>query len=117
MYMSDVRFQLKTAREEIELILSDKGEFKIVSQYLEPLITGAIRSKKFGFTEDIKKHLHGEIISDIPIAIERFTSSKNSNKEGIRFSAYFTWYIGERINAELKKRSVWEKIRAALRGS
>ncbi len=115
--MSDIRFQSKTPREEIELILSDKGDFKIVEQYLEPLVKGAIRNRKFGFTQDIEKSLFEEIMSDIPIAIERFISSKNSTKENAKFSVYFTWYIGERINAELKKQSVWEKIRAALRGS
>ncbi|OGM93127.1 hypothetical protein A2333_00660 [Candidatus Wolfebacteria bacterium RIFOXYB2_FULL_49_7] len=115
--MDYLQFQSKTPREELELILSGRGDFPIIQQYLEPLIKNALQKKKFGFDDITRDRLYAEIIGDIPVAVEKFLSNKNPVDKNISFSTYFTWYIGQRINAELKKHSVWEKIRAALRGS
>lgn len=114
--MNEELFQAKTSREEFEMILSDKGDFKTIRQYLDPLIRNALQKKKFGFADEIKERLHKEIINDIPIAVERFIGNKNPTEKNIQFSVYFAWYIAQRINAELNKRTLWSKIKAALRG-
>jgi hypothetical protein len=106
LYMSDLRFQSKSPREELDIILSDKGDFQVVRAYLEPLIKNSIHKKKFSFNEVIEKRLFEEIVSDIPVALDKFLAGKNATEKGMSFSVYFTWYIGEHINAELEKRSL-----------
>lgn len=114
--MSESQIQQKTAQEEFEMIISDKGDFQEMQQYLDPVIRKAIQKKKFGFSDETKERLYNEIVKDIPIATNRFVANKKQIDENIKFSVYFTWYIAQRINTELNKRTFWSKIKAALRG-
>lgn len=115
--MDQQKFQPKTAQEELDMILFDKGDFQAIKEYLEPLINDALDDKKLGLDADTRKLLHGEIVGDIPVALGTFFTDKDAKDKNMSFSTYFSQYIAERVDTLPKKGGLWGKIKSVLHKS
>jgi hypothetical protein len=89
-------FTQKSPSEERAMLLGDDALCTQTKIYLAPLINAALARQKIS-TEETRR-LSDEILSDVPIARERFFSNARNITENTKFSVYFTWYIAQRIN-------------------
>ena len=85
----------KTVKEERKIVSNDDPFFMQTKEYLKPLIWTAINY--FKLPEKIQTDLFWELVNDVPVAAQRFLEH-NGLKKDYKFSAYFGWYIGQRIN-------------------
>ncbi|MBD3282616.1 MAG: hypothetical protein GF387_03375 [Candidatus Portnoybacteria bacterium] len=92
----EINFNPKTAEEEYALLNKDDQAFSKTKGYLKPLILKAINH--FDLKEENKNELFWSIVNDIPVAAEKYLENKSLEKD-IKFSSYFTWYIGQKINS------------------
>ncbi len=93
------KFIPKSAKEEQRILLNDNEFFAQTKKYLKPLILSSINL--FDLSEDVATELFWKITNDIPIAARRFLEH-NEPQRSYRFSTYFGWYIGQKIN-KIKK--------------
>ena len=89
------KFIPKTIKEDHEIISNDDPLFMQTKEYLKPLIWTAINT--FELPEETQTKLFWELVNDVPIAAQRFLEH-NGLKKDYKFSTYFSWYIGQRIN-------------------
>lgn len=104
-------FDAKTAEEEHDLIAGDDNNFTLTKRYLEPLISQTLNHYRLP-GKARQKLIRDLIFIDIPIAAKRFLSNKENRVKNIKFSAYFTWYIAQRLNLEVVwYQKIWKKIK------
>jgi len=92
------QFQIKDKDEEINILLHDDFNFTATQDYLNDLIIDILN--RYNLPEDIYNRMHQELLSDIPVAAKRFLENDRKNEE-YKFSTYFGWYIGQRLNPEI----------------
>jgi len=98
------KFTPKTAEKERKTVLNDDPLFMQTKEYLKPLIWTAINT--FELSKETQTKLFWKLVNDVPIAAQRFLKGDGLKKD-YKFSTYFGWYIGQRINAikRLKRKS------------
>ena len=89
------KFKVKTAEEEYKIISTDDEFFAKSKEYMKPYLLDALET--FEMDEKTKTEVFWALTNDIPIAAKRYLEDKNIDK-GYKFSTYFGWYIGQRIN-------------------
>jgi len=99
------KFIAKTIKQERKIVSNDDPLFIQTKEYLKPLIWTAMNT--FKLSKETKTKLFWELVNDVPIAAKRFLEN-NGLKKDYKFSTYFGWYIGQRINKikglKIKKR-------------
>ncbi|MBU4224022.1 hypothetical protein KJ934_02275 [Patescibacteria group bacterium] len=95
--MENKKFQPKSKEEEIEILIKDDSIFSNTKKYISPLISNAL--DYFILSEEKRSKLYVEILGDVPIAAERYLSSKKNIDASYKFSVYFAWYVAQHINA------------------
>ena len=93
-------FTQKPPSEERAMLLGDDMACMKTKAYLKPLVDSAVARQKMS-AQDARR-LRDKILSDIPIARERFFSNVRNITENTKFSLYFGWYIAQRINKREK---------------
>ena len=84
-----------------ELSLLEKlPDCKPLQEYLAPLIQKALDRFELGPAEH--ERLTKALLKDVKVAGERFLRNSRADDDS-KFSAYFTWYIAERLKKERKK--------------
>jgi len=110
------KFISKTIKQERKIVSNDDPLFMQTKEYLKPLIWTAINA--FKLSKENKTKLFWELVNDVPIAAQRFLENDGLKKD-YKFSAYFGWYIGQRINKikglKRKKRPSKIKIIKAMK--
>ena len=88
---------------EYSLIVKDSPSFDKIQEYLLPYIDQVLDD--FDMPRETIATLKEDITKDVKIAAKRFL--ENPNKEKIKFSTYFSWYIHERIDStpDVKKKT------------
>ncbi len=94
--MEQKKKQFQPQSKEYEIALLQKGdpEFKELKEHLIPLIKSALNH--FIMSKETYNQLYKEILEDVSVAAKRFLKSGRQDKD-YKFSAYYTWYISQRI--------------------
>ncbi len=108
------KFHKLKFEDEISLLENDTTDYTETKKYLFPLIENSININRFSFSEKEKIMLTHKLLSDIPISARRYLSNKINKEKRTHFCLYFSWYISETINKELKKQSLLRKIKAVF---
>ncbi|MEK7603645.1 MAG: hypothetical protein AAB461_00815 [Patescibacteria group bacterium] len=90
------------AKEQLAVLQGDDVHFSKTKGFMDSSIIHALNL--FEFSDDQYKKLHKELLDDIEIAAKRFLGNKINLEMTYKFSTYFGWYIGERINPLKPKR-------------
>ena len=91
---------------ELSLLLKADPEFKELRAYLDAYIKLAL--DKFEMSQETHDSLYRKLHGDIPVAAGKYLHNEASKKD-YTFSAYFSWYVSERLNEisdELKRKAI-----------
>ncbi len=89
------KFQPQNKEYEMSLLQKNDPEFEELKKYLKPYIEDALAL--FSMPKKIYGILYEKLMGDIPVAAKRFLENKSMDTD-YKFSSYFGWYIGQRIN-------------------
>lgn len=95
----------KTRKQELALLKNDNTRFTATKRYLKPLIVHVL--DQFELHPSTRRKLLRDLLSDVGRAGYLFLEF--SRGKDYRFSTYYTWYIGQRLNPVLKKFHVKRK--------
>lgn len=97
-------FQPMNRQEELRLLRTDDRWFSHTTDYLEPLIAGALAH--FVFSRRDYQALYEDLISSVPLAARRFLRNPKNLRASYKFSTYFSWYISQGIDRHFNIRRV-----------
>jgi hypothetical protein len=89
-------FQPLDLEKELHLLRTDGPEFRQTQAYVLPLIRTALA--RYTLSEEQEERLVDALMEDVPLAAARFLEVP-TRTDAYSFATYFTWYVGQRINA------------------
>jgi hypothetical protein len=96
MRISMPTFESLSINEELALLNRDTPGFPHTQAYLEPLIESIL--DRCGLTGLQREKSRRLLLDDVVLAAGRFLSDPKNLSGEYKFSTYFTWYVGERLN-------------------